>query len=157
MLQIAIHGDDVLATGIVESGSERRCLAKVAAKFYHHHAAIDGGYLLQVDEGLVAATVVDKDHFEGLVGSFHHVFQAVIELGDVLFLVVKRHNDGEAYRRVGLFNAHGNRGQLYPASKHGQPWRTSADTRWARRQMAEAPCYDGIWGPVAQMDSAPVS
>src|SRR5213595_1520558 len=109
MLQVAIHSNDVFSAGIVESGGKRGSLPEITAKLDHDHTAIDGCDLLQVHEGEVAAAIVDEDHLEGLAGGFHDVFQAVIELGDVLLFVVKGHNDGEAYGRVGLFNAHGNR------------------------------------------------
>ena len=89
VLQIAIHGDHVLAFGVIESGGQRGSLAEVAAQLHHYHAAIDRGNLLQHPEGVVATAIVDKHQLERLAGSFHHDLQAVVELGDILFFVVE--------------------------------------------------------------------
>ena len=94
VLQVAIHGDDVLALGVVEAGGQRRGLAKVAAQLDYDDAAIHRGDLLQHPEGVVAAAVVHEHQLERLTGGFHHRLQAVIKLGDVLFLVVEGHDDG---------------------------------------------------------------
>src|SRR4051812_10238706 len=121
VLQVAIHGDDVLTASIVEAGRQSRCLPEVAAQLDDDHAAVYSSDLVQVKEGLVAAAVVYKDQLEAFAGRLHHVLEAVVELGDVLFLVVKRHNDREPQRRNGLLRSHGNRAQLYLRNRQTFP------------------------------------
>ena len=94
VLQIAIHGDDVLAPGMVETGGQSGGLAEVAAELDHRDAAIDGRDLAQHGESVVVRTVIDQHDFEGLARRLHHRFQAVVEIGDVLLLVVQRDDDG---------------------------------------------------------------
>jgi hypothetical protein len=43
---------------------------------------------------VVRGAVVHKYDFEGLAVRFHDCFQAVIEVGDILLLVVERDDDG---------------------------------------------------------------
>ena len=104
VLQIAVHGDDVFAFGVIEARGQRGGLAEVAAQLDHHHAAVDRGNLLQHPEGVVAAAVVDEDQLERLAGGFHDHLQAVVELGDVLFFVVKRYDDGVLRHRLIYYN-----------------------------------------------------
>ena len=94
VLQIAIHGDNVLSTRMVETGGQSRGLAEVAAQLDHRDAAIDRGDLAQHGEGMVARSVIDQHNFEGSAGGLHHRFQAVVEIGDVLLLIVQRDDDG---------------------------------------------------------------
>jgi hypothetical protein len=94
VLQIAVHGDDVFAAGVVKSGGEPGSLAKVAAQLDHRNAAVDGCNLAQRGESAVARTIVHQNNFKRLAGRFHHRFQAVIEVGDVLLLVVQGDDDG---------------------------------------------------------------
>ncbi len=94
VLQVAIHGDDVLTFGVIEAGRKRRGLPEVAAQFYHYDAPIDRGDLLQHPEGIVVAAVVHEDQLERLVGAFHHHLEAVIELGYILFFVVEGDDNG---------------------------------------------------------------
>ena len=89
-------------SAVIEAGRQRRGLAEVAAQLHDHHAAIDRGNLLQHPEGIVAAAVVDEHQLERLARSFHHHLQAVVELGDVLFLVVKRDDDGVLKHRFSI-------------------------------------------------------
>jgi len=95
VLQVAVHGDDVLALGMIEAGRQRRGLAEIPAQFYHNDAAVDGGYFLQQVEGLIAAAIVDKHQLEGIARRFHHGLQPVIKLGDALLLIVKWNNNGK--------------------------------------------------------------
>ena len=93
VLQIAIHGKDVLALAVVEAGGQSGGLAKVASQLYDHDTAVDGGYLLQKREGVVVAAVLDEHQLERLLRGFHYRLQPVVEFGDVLFFVVERNND----------------------------------------------------------------
>ena len=78
---------------MVEAGGQGGGLPEVAAQLHHHDAAVHGGNLLQQRERVVAASIVYKDQFERLARGLHDHLQAVVELGDVLFLVVKRYDD----------------------------------------------------------------
>ncbi len=94
VLQIAVHGDDVLARGMVKSGRQCRSLPKIATQFYHDHPAIHGSNLLQHVKSVVAAAVVDENQLERLTGGLHDHPQTVVELGNVFFLVMEGHDYG---------------------------------------------------------------
>src|SRR6185369_6971025 len=76
MLQVAIHGDDKFAFGVIESGCQGWSLPKIPAKLNHDHAAIDIGYLLQQMECAIPAAIIDKHQFKALAVSFHDRLQA---------------------------------------------------------------------------------
>src|SRR5580658_11184650 len=57
VLQVAVHGDDELAGGVVEAGGERRGLPEVAAKLYDKDSRIDRSDLLEQPVGAVARAV----------------------------------------------------------------------------------------------------
>ncbi len=89
VLQIAVHGNHVLAFGVIETRRQRRGLPEVAAQFHDNHAAIHGCDLLQHPERVIAAAIVHKYQLKRLAGGFHYHLQPIIELGDVLFFVMK--------------------------------------------------------------------
>jgi len=91
--QVAVHGDDVFAAGVIESSSEAGGLAKIAAQLDDGHAAVDGGDLTQQRECAIGGTVIDQHHLEGLAAGFHHGLKARIQVGDVLLLVMERNYD----------------------------------------------------------------
>ena len=93
VLQVAIHGDDVVALGVIESGGQSGGLSEVAAQLDHDDPAVDRGDLLQQRKRIVAAAIVDENQLEGLSGGFHDHPQAVVQLGYVLFFVMKRYDD----------------------------------------------------------------
>ena len=93
VLQVAVHGDDVFAAGVVESSGEAGGLAKIAAQLDDGHAAVDGGNLAQQRERAVDRAVIDQHHLEGLAARFHHGLKPRVEVGDVLLLVVERNYD----------------------------------------------------------------
>src|SRR5262245_59412419 len=45
VLQVAIHGDDVLPARVIKSRGQSGSLPEVAAQFHHCHAAVDRGDL----------------------------------------------------------------------------------------------------------------
>ena len=47
VLQVAVHGEDELAFGVVEAGGQRGGLAEVAAQLDNENAAVDGGNLFK--------------------------------------------------------------------------------------------------------------
>ena len=94
VLQVAIHGDDVLAAGMIETCGQAGGLAEVAAQFDDRHAAVHSGDLAQHGEGVVVRAIVHQNHLECLAAGFHHRFQAVVEVGDIFLLVMQRYDDG---------------------------------------------------------------
>ena len=94
VLQVAVHGEDEFAGGVVEAGGERRGLAEVAAELYDEDAAVDRGNLFKQTIAAVSGAIVDEDQLKALPDLFHDLLQAGIEDGDILFFVVKRHDNG---------------------------------------------------------------
>ncbi len=78
VLQIAIHGQNELARGVIESGGKRRGLAKIPAQLHHQHAAVDRGYLFQQLVRPVARSVVHKHQLKRVPHLLHHLLQARI-------------------------------------------------------------------------------
>ncbi len=94
VLEIAVHGEDVVALGVVEAGGEGGGLAEVAAELDDEDAAVYGSDLFEEAIGAVAGAIVDEDQFEGFADLLHDGLEAVVECGDVLFFVVEGHDDG---------------------------------------------------------------
>src|SRR5581483_1117252 len=112
MLQVAIHGDDVLAPGMVEPRRQTGGLTEVSPQLDHRHPAVHRGNFPQHLEGAVARAVVHQHDFESLPAHLHDGFEAVIEVGYVFLLVVQRNYDGILghegllYRRIWLLLRH---------------------------------------------------
>src|SRR5262249_13386257 len=98
VLQIAIHGDYVLAGGVVEAGSESAGLPEIAPQSEDDYALIDRRNFAEQPECRIAASVIDKDQLEWRLGILHHRRQARVERHHVVLLVVQRH-----YNRVGHY------------------------------------------------------
>src|ERR1700690_1071458 len=64
VLQVAVHGDDVFAARMVESGGEAGGLSEVAAQLDYRHAAVDSGDFAQQVKGTVDGAVIDENHFK---------------------------------------------------------------------------------------------
>ena len=94
VLQVAVHGEDEVALGVVEAGGEGGGLAEVAAELDDEDAAVDGSDLFKQAVGAVAGAIVDEDQLEGFADLLHDGLEAVVERGDVLFFVVERNDDG---------------------------------------------------------------
>ncbi len=94
MLQVAIHGDDVVAAGVVEAGGQGGSLAEVSAQFYHRNPAVHRRDFAQQVKRAVGGTVIHQDQLEALPADLHYCFQTIVEIGDVLLLVVQRNDDG---------------------------------------------------------------
>ncbi len=58
MLQVAVHGDDHIAGGVIESGGERRGLAVIAFQAQHRDARILFGNLGEYLRSRVRALVI---------------------------------------------------------------------------------------------------
>jgi hypothetical protein len=93
VLQIAIHGQDVVSLGVVESGGKRGGLAEVAAQLHYQNPAIHGRNFFQELVGAVTGSVVHKHQFETVANLLHDRFQTVVQGSNVLFLVVEGHDD----------------------------------------------------------------
>ena len=93
VLQIAVHRDHVLALRMIKSGGKRGSLTEIAAELDDEQPAVDRGNLLQHPEGVVATAIVHEHQLEVLARSFHHHLQSVVQLGYVLFFVVKGYDN----------------------------------------------------------------
>src|ERR1039457_3549435 len=89
VLQIAVHGNHILAFGVVEARGQRRSLPEVAAQLHYNHAAVHRCDLLQHPERMIAAAIVHEYQLERFARGFHHHLEPIIELGYVLFFVMK--------------------------------------------------------------------
>jgi len=105
VLQVAVHGHDELARGVIKPGGQRRGLPEVPAQLHHQHAAVDRRNLFQQLVGAIARTIIHKHQFEVVACLFHHLFQAGIECRDVLFLIMERHDNG-IFCHIGTIDAH---------------------------------------------------
>jgi len=94
VLEIAVHGEDEVALGVVEAGGEGGGLAEVSAELDDENAAVDGGDLFKQAVGAVSGSIIDEDQFEGFTDLLHYRFETVVEGGDVLFFVMERNDDG---------------------------------------------------------------
>ena len=84
ILQVAIHGGDVFALGIIDSGHEGQTLAVVLFQLHHPQARML--YTVQFLEGIVLGSVIHKYHF---VFVSLHCFSYALNLRfDVFFFVV---------------------------------------------------------------------
>src|SRR5215469_13614628 len=94
MLEVTVHGENEFALTVVEAGGEGRGLAEIPAQLHHNHSAVDGSNLLEEQEGVVLAAIVDENQLEGLARGFHDDLEPVVKFGNILFFVVKRDNNG---------------------------------------------------------------
>src|SRR5581483_4491490 len=94
VLQVTIHGDDVLTAGMIESCGQGGCLAEVTGQANNGHAAIYGSDFAQQREGAVAGAVVNKDDLEAAVISFHDCLELVVKIRDIILLIMQGYNDG---------------------------------------------------------------
>ena len=76
VLQVAVHGQDELARGVVEARRQRRGLAEVAAQLDDQHTAVDRGNLLHQLVSPVAGAVVHQHQLEVVAHLLHHLLQA---------------------------------------------------------------------------------
>ena len=100
VLQVAVHGDDDIATRRVDTRLHGRRLPEIAQQAKHPDVrAHRGGMRLQRGAGAVAAAVVDDDQLPGVrirgQRSMHRVDQRL----RVVDLVVHRHHHRQAVRR----------------------------------------------------------
>jgi len=94
VLEVTVHSENEFALTVVEAGGEGRGLAEISAQLYHNHSAVDGRNLLEKQEGVVLAAIVDENQFEELARAFHDDLEPVVQFGNVLFFVVKWDNNG---------------------------------------------------------------
>ena len=102
VLQVAVHGQDELARGVVKAGGQGRGLAKVAAQLDDQHAAVDGGNFFKELVGPVVRAVINQDQLKGVVHLLHDLLEPGIEDCYVFFFIVKWHNN-RVFRHVCSF------------------------------------------------------
>src|SRR5215469_350528 len=78
---------------MIETGGQSCRLAEIPAELDHRYAAVDSRDFTQHGEGMIAGAIVNENDLKGLAMGFHDHFQAVVEVGDVLFLVVQRYDN----------------------------------------------------------------
>ena len=94
MLQIAVHGEDELAGGVIEARRQRRRLTEIPPQLHHQHTAVDGSYLFEELVSAVFGTVIYQHQLKAVRHLFHNLLQAGIQNGDVFLFIVIGHNDG---------------------------------------------------------------
>src|SRR5262249_25127915 len=93
VLQITVHGDEVLALRVREAGSQGRRLPEIPAQLPHYHAAVNGHNFAEHFVRPVHTAVVDEDQLKALAGGLHHGLQTVVKSRYALLLIVKRNYD----------------------------------------------------------------
>src|SRR5215469_12509821 len=93
VLQVSIHGDDVIALRMIEARRQRGSLPEIAPQAHYGDAAVDRGDLAQQVKGTVARAIVHQDNLEALPVGLHDRFQPVIQVGDILLFVMQRDDD----------------------------------------------------------------
>ncbi len=99
VLEVAVHGDDDLAGGVIDAGRERGGLSEVAHQAHEVHARIVAGGRDQARIGVVVAAVVDEHD----LAREPQAIGGRLELGDqglgVRGLVVDGDDDGQLRHR----------------------------------------------------------
>jgi hypothetical protein len=88
VLQIAIHGDDLLTARVIETCRQPSGLPEVPPQLDHCDSAVDRRDFPQHSERVITRAIVYQDNLEALTMGFHDHLQPVIEVGNVLFLVM---------------------------------------------------------------------
>src|SRR5215470_2211188 len=124
MLQIAIHGDDVFAARVIETGSQSCRLAKVAAQLDDCYPAVDRSNLTKQPKGRVGRAVVDQNNLKTLTIRLHHCFEAIVEIRNIFLLVMQGNHNRILWH--GSFYYTG----ICPKAPVSSESRRSQDTRW---------------------------
>ena len=106
VLEVAVHGNDDLAPGLVETRLQGRRLAEVAAELDQDDVVILFIDLLEGGVGSVRAAVVDEDQLVGPAGLVQNVLEAGVHLLDIVHFVVKGDDDAQLQGR-GVVDLHG--------------------------------------------------
>ena len=104
MLQVAVHGDNDLAPGMVETGLKSSRLSEILAQPDDFDGSIRREQFQQQLVTSIRAPIIDKDQLVGRTQPFEHTAQLLIELLDVIFLVVK--GDDDRNLRIFIFFIH---------------------------------------------------
>ena len=94
VLQVAIHGQNKIALGMVETRGQRRGLPEIAAQLDDQDTAVDRRNLLQQLVAAVRGTIIHEHQLKAVAHLLHDRLQLVIESGDILFFIVKGDDDG---------------------------------------------------------------
>ncbi len=89
VLQVAVHGQDELARGVVKTCGQSRGLSEVAAQLDHQHAAVHRGNLFQQLVGAVVGPVINQHQLKTVAHLLHHLFQARIQNRHIFFFIMK--------------------------------------------------------------------
>ncbi len=106
MLEVAVHGDDDFASGVVETGGKSGGLAEVAAEVDDEDVGVCGGECGEAGVGVVFGAIVDVDDFVGfgvvLAEGGEVSGEGVVELLDGVGFVVHGDDHGEVGERGGF-------------------------------------------------------
>src|SRR5579885_3087103 len=94
VLEVPIHGDDILASAMREPSGQGRSLSEVATQLHDRDMRIDERKFLQQLVAQIRTAIINKYELIGSACALHDRMQLVVELGDVIFLVMERNNDG---------------------------------------------------------------
>jgi hypothetical protein len=95
MLQVAVHGDDHLAQGVIEAGGERGRLAVVAGQFDDADGGIAGAEAAQRQVAAVAAAVIDEDDLVGQADGDQHAREARVQFVERRLFVEDGNDHGQ--------------------------------------------------------------
>ena len=101
VLQIGVHERDPVAASLVDPGRHRDLHAEVARQAHEHDVqrrVLDPA--LHQRGRAVAGPVVDVDDLAAAAETAHRLAHAAMQLGQVVLLVVHRHDDGQQHRRL---------------------------------------------------------
>ena len=93
VLQVAVHGNNDFAGGVVKSGGEGGGLAVIALETDDGDARIIKGNLAENLRSRVAALIVHINELDGFKAAGHHIGEAGVEFADAFLFVVNRDDD----------------------------------------------------------------
>src|SRR5215469_1173918 len=94
VLQVPVHGNDVLAAGVVEASRQAGGLPKVPPQLHHRHPAVHRRDFTKQRERAILRAVIYQDNLETLAMALHDRLQAIVEVGHVFLFVVQRYDNG---------------------------------------------------------------
>ena len=100
VLEVAVHREDRLAAGEIETGGERELMPEPAREADDLEARVARVSLDGEPVRAVGAPVVDEDHLPGVLERVEHTREARDELWQQLLLVPEGNDDRKARSRV---------------------------------------------------------
>ena len=98
VLEIRVHHDHVAAAGRLEAGVGGRRLARIGLEPDEPHARVLLAELADDLRAPILAAVVHEDHLVAQRRGGHHLADLGPQQGQIVFLVVHGHDDGQVWR-----------------------------------------------------------